>query len=69
MGKNQKFYNILVYHVNFILYCLALTLLTVGTISVYLVIQIEQQDLKTKNGGRENVLFCIFGDEEQFEQA
>jgi hypothetical protein len=30
--------------------------------------QIEQRELKKKRGGRENVLFCIFGDEERLEQ-
>ena len=64
MGKNQKTYNLLVYRVNFILYCLALTLLSVGTILAYLVIQIEQRELKGKSGGRENGLFCTFGDEQ-----
>jgi hypothetical protein len=64
VGKNQKNCNLLVYHVNFILYCSALTLLSVGTILVYLVIQIEQRELKGKSGGRENVLFCTFGDEQ-----
>jgi hypothetical protein len=57
VGKILKIYNLLVYHVNFIVYCSALTLLTVGTISAYLVIQIKQQELKKKSGGRENVLF------------
>jgi hypothetical protein len=37
--KILKIYNLLVYRVNFILYCSALTLLTVGTISVYSVMQ------------------------------
>ena len=57
MGKNLKIYSLLVYRVNFILYCSALTLLTVGTISAYSVMQIEQRELKKKRGGRENVLF------------
>ena len=60
-GKNLKIYNLLVYCADFILYCSALTLLTVGTISVYSVIQIKQRELQEKSGGRENVLFCIFG--------
>jgi hypothetical protein len=68
VGKNLKIYSLLVYCVNFIFYCSALTLLTVGTILAYSVIQIEQQELKKKREGRENILFCIFGDEEQLEQ-
>jgi hypothetical protein len=48
MGKNLKIYSVLVYCVNFILYCSALTLLTVGTVLVYSVMQIEQQELKKR---------------------
>ena len=51
MGKNLKIYSLLVCRVNFILYCSALTLLTVGTISAYLVMQIKQRELKRKKGG------------------
>jgi hypothetical protein len=67
-GKNLKTYSLLVYRVNVILYCSALTLLTAGTISAYSVMQIEQRELKKKRRGMENVLFCIFGDDKQLEQ-
>ena len=59
MGKNLKIYSLLVYHVNFILYCSALTLLTVGTILVYSVLQIEQQEPKKKKGGGEGKTYSF----------
>jgi len=59
--KNLKIYSFLVYCVNFILYCSALTLLNCGTISAYLVMQIEHESLREKKrgGGRENMHILV----------
>jgi hypothetical protein len=65
VGKNLKIYNLLVYCVNFILYCSALTKLTVGTISAYSVTKIEQRDLNESLRKERGKLFCIFDDEGQ----
>ena len=58
MGKNLKIYSLLVYRVNFILYCSVLTLLMVGTILAYSVMQIEQRELKKKRGGGKTYSFA-----------
>jgi hypothetical protein len=57
VGKNLKIYSLLVYRVNFILYCSVLTLLMVGTILAYSVMQIEQRELKKKRGGGKTYSF------------
>ena len=67
MAKNLKIYSLLVYHVHFILYCSALTLLTVGTISAYSVMQMSNESLRRKKG-EGKTYSCIFSDEEPLEQ-
>ena len=67
-GKNSQIYSLFVYCVNFILYCSALTLLTVGMISAYSVMkQWEPKKRGRERKKTEKIQFHILGDEEQGE--